>query len=169
MPTPEVRAQSPEAAAAPSGVRPRLRELVPALAGIAVAVLVFVLITEVPDDTHQTQFSPRWWPEGLAFVLLGLSIAHGVVSAIRPPTQAEDDGPGELTRSGVLRLLSMLAVIAGYGVLWSFIDFRVSTTILFIALSYLGGGRGWKALIAFPVVATMTLYLLFGVLLRVPL
>jgi len=81
----------------------------------------------------------------------------------------EEDGPGSATRQGAWRLATMLASIAGYGVLWYFVDFRVSTAILFVALTWLGGGRGWKALILFPIGVTAILYLLFGVLLRVPL
>lgn len=143
----------------------RLRELVPALAGAAVAVAVLVLVAQVPAD-GPTRFSPRWWPEGLAFGLLGLSALHAALCLRRP---AAPDAPEPATRAGALRLASMLLAILGYGVLWYFVDFRVSTTVLVAALTFLAGGRGWKALLAFPVICTMVLYLLFGVLLRVPI
>ncbi|MFD6952084.1 hypothetical protein A6A08_02655 [Nocardiopsis sp. TSRI0078] len=160
----------PGAPPAEEAARPgsRTRELVPAAAGAVLGLGAFALALQIPEGARLTQFSPRWWPEVLSLALVGLGLAHGAVSLLRP-RGAEEEAPEPSTRSGALRLLSMLAAVAGYGVLWYFVDFRVSTAILVAALAFLGGGRGWKALIAFPVVVTAVLYLLFGVLLRVPL
>ncbi len=149
---------------------PRKRDLVPAAAGAALAVTAFALATQIPEGARLTQFSPRWWPEILAALLLVLSVCLAVTAFRRKPTAAvEQDVPESATRQGAWRLTSMLASIGGYGVLWYFVDFRVSTLVLFVALTWLGGGRGWKALVLFPAIATAILYLLFGVLLRVPL
>ena len=158
-------------APATSAARPGrgLRELLPALAAAAFAVVAFALASQVPEVARLTQFSPRWWPELLAVLVLVLSVCLAVGALLRPTTTVEEDVPEEATREGTWRLTAMLASIVGYGVLWYFIDFRVSTTLLFIALTWLGGGRGWKALLLFPIVVTAILYLLFGVLLRVPL
>jgi len=152
------------AAARPSAP---LRELVPALAGAAVAVGALVLAAQVPEKTGLTSFSPRWWPEALAYVLLGLSVLHAALALLRPRATAELPDPA--SRTGALRLTAMLLAVLGYGVLWYFVDFRVSTPVLLAALVHLGGGRGWKALLVFPAVVTAVLYLLFGVLLKVPL
>ncbi|GLU48223.1 tripartite tricarboxylate transporter TctB family protein [Nocardiopsis ansamitocini] len=153
---------APEAARTPS----RLRELVPALAGLAVGAAALVLSMQIPEGNRLTQFSPRWWPEGLALLLMGLSLLHAGLSWARPRAL---EAPEEATRAGAVRLVAILAAILGYGVLWYFVDFRVSTAVLFAGLTYIGGGRGWKALLIFPVITTAVLYLLFGVLLRVPL
>ncbi|GAA3739381.1 hypothetical protein HDA32_002787 [Spinactinospora alkalitolerans] len=155
-----------EAAPGPSRPRSRLRELVPALAGLALGLAVLVLTAQIPEGAGLTGFSPRWWPEGLALLLIVLSVVHAALSWARP---GAGEAPSEATRTGALRLVSLVLTILGYGVLWYFIDFRVSTVVLFAALTYLTGGRGWKALLVFPVVTTGVLYLLFGVLLRVPL
>ena len=147
----------------------RLRDLIPAAIGAALAVVAFALATQIPEGARLTQFSPRWWPELLAVLLLLLSALLAAGALFRPTVTVEDDVPEAATRQGTWRLVAMLASVAGYGVLWYFIDFRVSTTLLFVALTWLGGGRGWKALILFPIAVTAILYLLFGVLLRVPL
>lgn len=156
---------------ATSAARPgrRLRDLIPALAAAAFAVVAFVLASQVPEGARLTQFSPRWWPELLAALVLLLSVFLAVGALRRSTVTVEEDVPEEATRQGAWRLTAMLATIVGYGVLWYFIDFRVSTLLLFIALTWLGGGRGWKALILFPITVTAILYLLFGVFLRVPL
>ncbi|GAA3991246.1 tripartite tricarboxylate transporter TctB family protein [Thermobifida alba] len=163
-PVPETGGPSPVVAARPSTP---LRELVPALAGAAVAVGALALATQVPEKTGLTSFSPRWWPEALAYLLLGLSVLHAALALLRP--RSAEELPDAANRAGVLRLTAMLLSILGYGVLWYFVDFRVSTAVLLVALVYLGGGRGWKALLVFPAVVTAVLYLLFGVLLRVPI
>lgn len=151
------------------GPQHRVRDLFPAGAGAVLAVGVFALATQIPEGARLTQFSPRWWPELLSVLLLALSIGLAVQTLRRPSAPVEDGVPESATRQGSQRLALMLAAIVGYGVLWYFVDFRVSTAILFVALTWLGGGRGWKALILFPVLATAVLYVLFGVLLRVPL
>jgi hypothetical protein len=158
-------------APAPGGPRPgrRPRDLVPAAAGAALAAGAFALATQIPEGARLTQFSPRWWPETLAVLLLVLSACLAAGTLFRRSATAEEDAPEAATRQGAWRLVAMLASIAGYGVLWYFVDFRVSTAVLFAALTWLGGGRGWKALILFPIAVTAILYLLFGVLLRVPL
>lgn len=168
MPTRAVDQETPSEA---QDGRPRrkLRDLAPAGAGALLAVSVFALAAQIPEGAQLTQFSPRWWPELLSFALLALSACLAVQAFRRPSGAAEEAAPEPATREGTRRLVLMLAAVAGYGVLWYFIDFRVSTTVLFIALTWFGGGRGWKALILFPVLATGVLYLLFGVLLRVPL
>ena len=158
-------------APASGGARPgrRLRDLVPAAAGAALAAAAFALATQIPEGARLTQFSPRWWPELLAVLLLLLSVCLAAGTLRRPSVTVEEDEPEAATRQGAWRLAAMLASIAGYGVLWYFVDFRVSTAVLFAALTWLGGGRGWKALLLFPIGVTAILYLLFGVLLRVPL
>lgn len=153
------------------GARPgrRSRDLVPAAIGAALAVAAFALATQIPEGARLTQFSPRWWPELLAVLLLLLSVVLAAGVLFRPTVTVEEDAPEVATSQGSWRLVAMLASVAGYGVLWYFVDFRVSTAVLFLALTWLGGGRGWKALILFPITVTAILYLLFGVLLRVPL
>ncbi|WP_051045921.1 tripartite tricarboxylate transporter TctB family protein [Nocardiopsis alkaliphila] len=162
---------TPPDAPTTGGARPgrRLRDLVPAAAGVALSVVAFVLAAQIPEGARLTQFSPRWWPESLAVLLLSLSLVLAAGALLRPTVVVAEDVPETATRQGTWRLVAMVASIVGYGVLWYFVDFRVSTAVLFVALTWLGGGRGWKALLLFPVVVTTILYLLFGVLLRVPL
>ncbi|MFC3997423.1 tripartite tricarboxylate transporter TctB family protein [Nocardiopsis sediminis] len=155
------------AAPAPGTAPSRLRELAPAAAGAGLAAAALLLTGQIDQGPETAgMIGPRWWPETLAFTLLGLSALHAALAWRRP---APGDAPDPATREGVLRLVAMAAAIVGYGVLWYFIHFLVSTTVLVAALTYLGGGRGWRALLAFPVVTTVVLYVLFGVVLRVPL
>ncbi|MBB6121830.1 tripartite tricarboxylate transporter TctB family protein [Nocardiopsis algeriensis] len=149
-----------------------LRDLVPAAAGAALAVGAFVLTLGIPVREGLTQIGPRWWPEVLsgALLLLAVLLVAGTLRKRSAKAVAADtDIPDPATREGAWRLVAMLGSILGYGVLWYFVDFRVSTALLFAALTWIGGGRGWKALLLFPVVVTTVLHLLFGVLLRVPL
>jgi hypothetical protein len=97
---------------------------------------------------------------------MALGLMVGVQSWIRLGS-AEDKESA--TRHGAARIALILASIAAYGVLWYFIDFRVTTFLLFAGLVAIGGGRGWKAFLLFPAIATAVLYVFFGLLLKVPL
>lgn len=163
-----------EPAAGTGGSLARYREFVPALAGMLIAGFTLVLSRALPSgEARSAEFGPAWWPVGLS----GLLVVLGVLQSVRawrhartsPAAAARDDAPRPATREGAVRLVLMLAAIGGYGVLWYYIDFRVSTTILFVVLSFVAGVRGVKALLLFPILATAVLWLLFGVLLRVPI
>lgn len=135
------------------------------LCGIAVGIAVIALAQTITLPAIDGQFSPRWWPQlsGAAIVLFSLAAAVRAVPSNAPMDELEASQPG-----GVRRILASLAAVAAYGVLWHWIDFRIVTVLLVAGLVAVNGGRGWAGLIAFPVVVTAVLWLLFSVLLRVP-
>lgn len=135
------------------------------LCGIAVGIAVIALAQTIPLPSIDGQFSPRWWPQlsGAAIVLFSLAAAVRAIPSDAPMDELETSQPG-----GVRRIAVSLAAIAAYGMLWHWIDFRIVTVLLVAALVAVNGGRGWAGLIAFPVVVTTVLWLLFSVLLRVP-
>jgi hypothetical protein len=161
-------AAPPAAATAPAAPRSRARRLVGPAAGLAVGVLILALAQTIAEPAIATSLSPRWWPEILGALVCALSIGVGIKEALVAPA-ADDDEGDEPTRLGMLRVALALAVIVGYGVLWYFVDFRIATLGLVAGLVAVIGGRGWKALILFPVIVTALLYAIFALLLKVPL
>ncbi|WP_424467949.1 tripartite tricarboxylate transporter TctB family protein [Pseudoclavibacter helvolus] len=143
----------------------RRRELLIAAGVIAVGGASIALAFAVVPATGGDPFGPRWWPTvlGAAIALLGVLLV-GV--AIRKPDAPSEDAP---TKRGLVRMLLMLAAIAAYGVAWYYVHFVVVTLLLAAGLTYVLGGRGWRDLILFPVIVTVVLYGVFGLLLGVPL
>lgn len=135
------------------------------LCGVAVGATVVLLSQTITVPAIDGQFSPRWWPQvsGIAIVLFSLAAAVRAVPTSAPMDDLDDRRPG-----GVGRIVCSLGAVAVYGALWHWLDFRLVTVLLVSALVAIGGGRGWAGLVVFPVVVTTVLWLLFSLLLRVP-
>ncbi|MGO2110423.1 MAG: tripartite tricarboxylate transporter TctB family protein [Pseudoclavibacter sp.] len=145
--------------------RARLRELGVAVGVIAAGGAVLALSATTVPEAGGDMFGPRWWPTVLSIALVVLGVALIGVAFTKADT-AREDSP---TKLGVIRLLLLFALIAAYGAAWYFVHFVAVTLVLACALTFVLGGRGWRDLILFPVIATAVLYGVFGLLLGVPL
>jgi hypothetical protein len=115
----------------------------------------------------------RWWPSVLAIAGIVLAASRLSVVLLRPADARDDlETVGE---GGARRLASSLALVVGYIGLWSlkalfaFPIFLAITPLFLAALVWLYGGRGWKSWVMYPIGMTAFIYLLFGLLLRIPL
>lgn len=143
----------------------RVREI---LIGAGVAVLSGVVIAaalKLPSNASNFVNSPVFWPLILGILTLVGGIAIAVVGARKSGTTEEDP----VSLHGVVQLAIFIPAIVLYGLLWQWIHFVPITLVLVAGLSLLLGGRGWRALILFPVIVTAILFGVFGLLLRVPL
>lgn len=135
------------------------------VAVIAIGAVCLALTSQIDVARDVSAFGPRWWPTVLSIAMIaigGVLVAQAVV--IRTVADELD-----ITRSGGLTLATTLALIVGYGCAWQYLDFRAVTVVLLAGLVFAFGGRGLKALVVFPVVTTLLLWAIFGLLLRVPL
>ncbi|KZF03896.1 hypothetical protein A2J03_27760 [Rhodococcus sp. EPR-157] len=151
----------------PSGRRPnsRVYEVGIGLAVVILGAAVYVMTNRIDVAREGQSFGPRWWPTALAvsMVVIGMIlIVQAVISRI-----VSDEPP--ITTSGAFALSATLALIAVYGIAWQYFDFRVVTVVLLAGLTAISGGRGIKALVVFPVITTVILWAIFGLLLQVPL
>lgn len=144
---------------------PLVSRLAGPLAGLAAGVLVIVLAQTIELPSIEGQFSPRWWPQMAGAGVILFSFAAVVQGFPERPVLDELDNrqPG-----GIRRILLSLSAVIAYVVMWHWLDFRAVTILLTAALVAIGGGRGWRGLVLFPAVVTTVLWLLFSVLLRVP-
>lgn len=143
----------------------RVYEAATGVAVVASGVVVYFATAAIEVGRDGQSFGPRWWPTALsvAMVVIGLIlIVQAVLKRI-----VSDEPP--ITRSGSFVLVATLAAIVAYGIAWQYLDFRVVTVLLLAGLVAVAGGRGIKALVVFPVVTTVVLWSVFGVLLQVPL
>lgn len=132
---------------------------------VAVGIAVYFFSNAIVVARVGQSFGPRWWPTALAvsMVVIGLILLlQAVVSRI-----SSDEPP--ITKSGAFALVATLALIVVYGFAWQYFDFRAVTVVLLAGLTAISGGRGVKALVVFPVITTVILWAVFGLLLQVPL
>lgn len=159
----DVKAAVEDAPASPR-TRARLREIVVGLAVGVTGVAIIVLASGMDNSRATDAFGSSWWPSTLGGVIALLGVAVAVSGAVRPrPTEEEPS-----TIRGGIRVLLVFALVVVYGVAWQFIHFVPVTLVLAAGAVWILGERRWKALVLFPVAVTAILYLLFGVLLGVP-
>lgn len=118
--------------------------------------------------TETGGLDPRWWPTIICAISLGLSILLTVIAYTRPPFDRDD--LEKTNGEGWVKLAWTVVLSTLYIVAWTLTEnFIIPSVILLSALMWVYNGRGWKALVIFPVVTITFLYLLFHSLLRVPL
>lgn len=168
-------AQFHEGPPAPS----RVMEIAVAVAGLLFMVVVLVLAgqIELRREAGPGQIDARFWPTVLTWAGLIAAAWRLVVVLVRPPDERRDlervqmGGPRRLLLTVVATALFIAAwnlrevVLVGYELR----VFPYACALLLAGLVWLYGGRGWKALLLFPVLTTALTYLVFATLLRIPL
>lgn len=161
----------------------RRLELVIASASVALSALVVYLASHIAVRHETGGVDPRWWPTVLGSVALTLSLLLLVVAIVRPPFDRED--VTSATRRGWIRCVAAMALSCVFIALWSTLSFsftvglpglRLTFTAFIVVLPLyvaglvaMFGGRGLKALVVFPAIVSVVIYVLFHLLLKVPL
>lgn len=159
--------QTPGIGTAPERHVGRAYRLIGPLASLAAGGVLLLLTQYIAEPDIATGLSPRWWPGILGGIICILSIGVAIKDLMTDGKSGDELTTP--TRLGMIRVAAVIAAAFGYGVLWYFLDFRIATLVLVAGLSFIIGGRGWKALLLFPLLVSFMLYALFVLLLKVPL
>jgi len=157
------------------------RRMEVAVAVVAVVFMATALVlaqrVELRREAVPGQVDARFLPEMLALVGLALAGWRLVIAVVASPDGREDQE--RVQPGGYLRVaLTVLASVV-FIALWdqrtvTALGYRtelfpIITLLLLVVLVWLYGGRGVRALVIFPVLMTAGIYLLFDLLLRIPL
>jgi hypothetical protein len=120
----------------------------------------------VPAQTGA--LTPRGWPTMLTVAGLVLSLLLLVGSIINPPADRDEVDVASPAgwRQFVLTTVAMILFIVAWRYAYSFL---VPCALLLAALQWIFGVRRWKPLVIFPLVTTGGIFVVFQLLLRVPL
>lgn len=161
--------------AAPS----RPLEIAFAAVALAVAVGYLVLTTQISlrREAAPGQIDARFWPMVIGVSAVVVAIVLLVVAITRPPMDRED--VERLQPGGVMRVALTLVISAVFIAAWSLGSvivfgyrievFPIAAGLLMAALMWLYGHRRWPSLVIYSVVVTAFVYVVFGLLLRIPL
>ncbi|MFD1506707.1 tripartite tricarboxylate transporter TctB family protein [Georgenia yuyongxinii] len=144
----------------------RRLELLIAVLAVALAVVVLVLSQGIESRVDSGGLAPSWWPAVLAGSALAISLALLVLALVRAPGEREDLQSG--TREGLYRVLISSALSVLFLVAWEPVGFIIACPIYLAGLLATYGLRS-RGLVIFPVAVTAVIYVLFDVILRVPL
>lgn len=159
--------ETPTEGAAPPARSSRAFEAAVAAIAVAASVVVLLLSREIESQVDSGGLSPDWWPLVLGGAGLALSVVLLVVALVRPPAVREDVEEG--TREGWIRAGLAIVLSILFIEVWGAVGFIVPAVAYLLALSVLFGVRSWKFLVLFPLCVTALIYVLFDLLLRVPL
>jgi len=161
--------------AAPS----RPLEIAFAAVALAVAAGYLVLGTQIPlrREASAGQIDARFWPMVIGTAAVVVAVVLLVIAIARPAPGREDIE--RIQRGGVLRVCVTLAISIVFIALWSLGSvillgyrievFPIAAGLLMASLMLAYGHRRWLSLVVYSVVVTAFVYVVFGMLLRIPL
>jgi len=162
-------------AAAPS----RRLEIVFAFVALAFAAGYLFLATQIPlrRESAPGQMDARFWPTVLGTTAIVLAILLLVIAVTRAASSRED--VERIQPGGVVRMALTLVIACAFIALWSLSAvvlfgyriemFPIAAGLLMASLMLVYGHRRWLSLIIYSVAVTAFVYVVFGMLLRIPL
>lgn len=175
MSTSEVAESDEYQGATPS----RPLEIAFAAAALAFTAGYLALSTQIDlrREAAPGQIDARFWPMVLGVSGIAVAVVLLVIAITRPAPGREDIE--RMQRDGVIRVGATLVIAGAFIALWSLGSvilfgyrievFPIATALLMAALMLLYGHRRWLSLIIYTVSVTAFVYVVFGMLLRIPL
>ena len=154
-------------------------EIAFALVSLAVSAGYLALATQIPlrREAAVGQIDARFWPMVLGVSAVAVSILLIVVAITRPAPSRED--VERIQPGGVIRVVATLALTLGFVAVWSVGSvilfgyrieiFPIAAALLMAALMLLYGHHRWLSLFIYTASVTAFVYVVFGMLLRIPL
>ena len=157
----------------------RTLEIVFAVVALAFTAGYLFLSTQIPlrREAAPGQIDARFWPLVIGVTGVVVAIALLAVAITRPAPTRED--LERIQPGGYLRVIATLAITGAFIVLWSLGSvilfgyrievFPIAAALLMASLMLLYGHRRWLSLIIYSASVTAFVYVVFGMLLRIPL
>lgn len=132
-----------------------------------------VLRREAPPG----QIDARFWPLVLGTSAVAVALILLAIAISRPAPSRDDID--RIQPGGVARVIVASILTIGFVAAWSFSSmvilgyriqmFPVTAALYLFALMLVFGQRRWVGLVVYPLAVTAFIYVLFGMLLRIPL
>ncbi|QMU96607.1 tripartite tricarboxylate transporter TctB family protein [Microbacterium esteraromaticum] len=157
----------------------RRLEVLFAAVALALAAGYLALALQIPlrRAAAPGQLDARFWPTVLGVSAVAVAIVLLVIALTRPAPTRED--VESIQRGGVVRVIVTVAVVCAFVALWSIGSvilfgyrieiFPIAAGLLMATLMLVYGHRRWLSLIIYSVLVTAFVYVVFGMLLRIPL
>ncbi len=138
-------------------------------AGVVIVFGIFLLVTarsiELRNETDG--IDPRWWPTVISAGIIGSGLWM-LVNAVLGVSIERSVEPSR--RSGWIQVGITVGALVAVLVLWQMgVSFLVLGPAFLIVTNWAYGLRRWTTLLLFPAIVTLILYLVFQLLLKVPL
>jgi hypothetical protein len=137
------------------------------------------LATQIPlrREAAAGQIDARFWPMVIAVTGVVIALAVLAVAITRPAPTRED--LERIQPGGYLRVIATIVIAVVFVAVWSLGSvilfgyrievFPIAAALMMAGLMLLYGHRRWLSLIIYSVSVTAFVYVVFGILLRIPL
>ncbi|MBQ3357842.1 MAG: tripartite tricarboxylate transporter TctB family protein [Microbacterium sp.] len=179
MSTPDIAADAASEDEYEGAPASRALEIAFGVVALAFTAGYLFLSTQIPlrREAAPGQIDARFWP--LVIGVTGVVIAIAILAiALTWPAPTREDLE-RIQPGGYLRVIATLAITGAFIALWSLgtvilfgyrIEvFPVAAALLMAALLLLYGHRRWLSLVIYSASVTAFVYVVFGMLLRIPL
>lgn len=168
---------TPDAAAHASPSR--VIEVTFAVVALAISSAYVYLATQIPlrREAAPGQIDARFWPLVIGTTAVAIALVLLVIAITRTPPDRDDIE--RIQHGGVIRVILTIILTVAYVAAWSTSSvvafgyrlelFPVATALYLVLLMLVYGQRRVLGLIIYPIAVTAFIYVLFGMLLRVPL
>jgi hypothetical protein len=122
------------------------------------------MIEQLPTPPNTVELGPGFLPKLVIYVIIFFNAIQTLINIVtKSKNQVEDSGFS--ARNLVLLLLIM--VIYVFSLSW--IDYKIGTFLLILSIMFLLGVKRYKLLLMVPAISTLSIFLLFELILNVPL
>lgn len=154
-------------------------EIVFGIVALAFSAGYLFLTTQISlrREAAPGQIDARFWPMVIAVTAVVIAVALLAIALTRPAPTRED--LERIQPGGYLRVIATLAITGAFIAVWSLSTvilfgyrievFPIAAAVLMAALMLLYGHRRWLSLIIYSASVTAFVYVVFGMLLRIPL
>ncbi|WP_309126974.1 tripartite tricarboxylate transporter TctB family protein [Microbacterium sp.] len=154
-------------------------EIAFAAVALAIAAGYLALSVQIPlrREASPGQLDARFWPTVIGVSAVVVAVLLLVIAISRPAPGREDIE--RIQRGGILRVGLTLAISIAFIALWSLGSvilfgyrievFPVAAGLLMASLMLVYGHRRWLSLVIYSAAVTAFVYVVFGMLLRIPL
>lgn len=179
MSTPDTAGESAPQVDFQGATASRPLEIAFAVVALAFTAGYLFLATQIPlrRAAAPGQIDARFWPLVIGVTGVVIAIALLAVALTRPAPTRED--LERIQPGGILRVIATLVIAGAFIAVWSLGSvilfgyrvevFPVACAMLMAALMLLYGHRRWLSLVIYSVSVTAFVYVVFGMLLRIPL
>ncbi|MEV4737240.1 MULTISPECIES: tripartite tricarboxylate transporter TctB family protein [unclassified Microbacterium] len=154
-------------------------EILFGVVSLAVASGYLALATQIPlrREAAPGQIDARFWPMVIGVTAVVIALAILAMALARPAPGRED--LERIQPGGYVRVVATLAISGAFIALWSLGSvilfgyrvevFPIAAALLMAGLMLLYGHRRWLSLVIYSASVTAFVYVVFGMLLRIPL
>ncbi|MBG9657910.1 tripartite tricarboxylate transporter TctB family protein [Cytobacillus firmus] len=129
---------------------------------LLLSFFMLYMVEKLPEPNATQELGPGFYPKLIIYMIIVFNVLQ-LVMLFLTKVKASD----EASEFQFSRFFIMIAIMTGYVLSLSYIDYKIGTFLLIFSLMLLLGVKSYKLLLSVSVISVGTIYLLFEVLLNV--